>query len=221
MDNITIEVPNMPYLKEIFKIFKTGGFISEDCVSVLVKNYYNVMKENYQAYFKYFSQLGYYLEQGPGYFHLCESKTAQNVQSNLRTDVSKYIPMLNLLTQFRPELGSGYQFKVYDLLMYCDQNDELQTILPQSQDGNLSTRVTLFLKDVEREGFIDFTSPEATTCMVTSAFRYMKELVLRIRLYDQHAKFNLDYEPQVEEAKEESAEETPEEIDNNYLKMEE
>lgn len=216
---MTIEVPNMPYLREIFKVFRSGGFISEDCISALTKNYYTVIKNNYQAYFKYFSQLGYYLEQGPGYFHLCEAKTAQNVQSNLRTDVSKYIPMLNLLTQFRPELAPGYQFKVYDLLMYCDQNDELQAVLPDAPDGKLATRVILFLKDVEKEGFIDFTSPDATTCMVTSAFLYMKELVLRIRLYDQHAKFNLDYEPKMEEDTDE--EKTPEEIDNNYLEMEE
>ena len=219
MDNMTIEVPNMPYLREIFKIFRSGGFISEDCISALAKNYYTVIKNNYQAYFKYFSQLGYYLEQGPGYFHLCEAKTAQNIQSNLRTDVSKYIPMLNLLTQFRPELAPGYQFKVYDLLMYCDQNDELQAVLPDAPDGKLATRVILFLKDVEKEGFIDFTTQDATTCMVTSAFLYMKELVLRIRLYDQHAKFNLDYEPKMEEDTDE--EKTPEEIDNNYLEMEE
>ena len=72
---------------------------------------------------------------------------------------------------------------------------------------------------MEKEGFIDFTSPDATTCMVTSAFRYLKELILRIHLYDQHAKFNLDYEPRIEEDKEDELQE--ETVDNNYLDLEE
>lgn len=219
MDNLSLQVPNMPYMREIFKILRTCGFISEDCVSALVKNYYSVIKENYDAYFKYFNQLGYYLEQGPGYFHLCEARPAQNALSKLRTDVSKFIPMLNLLTQFRPELAPGHQFKAYDLQMYCDQNDELRSILPDAPDGKLATRVTLFLKEVESRGFIDFTTDDGSTCMVTSAFRYLRELVLRIRLYDQHAKFNLDYEPRVEEdAPEQAQEQAP---DNNILDMEE
>ena len=55
--------------------------------------------------------------------------------------------------------------------------------------------------------------------MVTSAFRYLKELILRIHLYDQHAKFNLDYEPRIEEDKEDELQE--ETVDNNYLDLEE
>ena len=42
-----------------------------------------------------------------------------------------------------------------------------------------------------------------------------KELVLRIRLYDQHAKFNLDYEPRVEEDKKEDMQE--ETYESNHL----
>ena len=52
MDNLSINVPDMPYMREIFKILRSSGFISEDCVSSLVKNYYSVIKENYEAYFK-------------------------------------------------------------------------------------------------------------------------------------------------------------------------
>ena len=219
MDDNLINVPDMPYMRDIFKIFRSSGFISEDCVSSIVKNYYSIIRKYYEAYSKYFSQLGYYLERGPGYFHLCEARPAQNIQSKLRTDVSKFIPMLNILVQFRPDLAPGYQFKAYDLQMFCDQNDEIRSVLPNTQDGNLASRVTAFLRDVEREGFIDFTSTDATTCMVTSAFRYLKELVLRIRLYDQHAKFNLDYEPRVEEDKKEDLQIKTD--DNNYLDLEE
>lgn len=221
MDNSPIIVPDMPYMRDIFRIIRSSGFISEDCVSSVSKNYYTVIKENFEAYFKYFFQLGYYLEQGPGYFHLCEARPTQNVASKLRTDVSKFIPMLNILIQFRPELAPGYQFKAYDLQMYCDQNDEIRSVLPDTPDGSLAARVTAFLKDVEKEGFIDFTSPDASTCMVTSAFRYLKELVLRIRLYDQHAKFNLDYEPHVEEDAIEESENIGETVDNTILDMEE
>lgn len=218
MDNVTISVPDMPYMRDIFRVFRSGGFISEDCISALNKTYYGAIKENYDAYFKYFLQLGYYLEQGPGYFHLCEARPAQNAQSKLRTDISKFIPMLTILTQFHPELAPGQQFKAYDLQMYCDQNDEIRAVLPSSQDGQLASRVSLFLKGVEQEGFIDFTSPDASTCMVTSAFRYLKELILRIRLYDQHAKFNLDNEPRVEET---TAEDDGETVTDERPEMEE
>ena len=192
-------------MREIFKTLRNRGFICEDCISATTKNSYRLVKDNYEAYFKYFIQLGYYLEQGPGYFHLCEARPSQNVQA------------LGVLEVPRTVLAPGYQFKAYDLQMFCDQNDELRAVLPISQDGQLSTRVTLFLKDVEKEGFIDFTTPDASTCMVTSAFSYLKELILRIRLYDQHAKFNLDYEPKVEEPQEEEPEQ---DIVENNLELE-
>lgn len=193
MEKSEIIVPDMPYMREIFKILRTGAFISEDCLSDSERRYYRAVDNHFDAYFKYFLQLGFYLEKGYGYFHLCEARPAANIQSKLRTDVGKYIEMIAVLTKFRPELAPGSQFKNYELQMFCDQDDEMRSVLPESDNGQLSSRITKFLESIAKEGFIDL-SVDQTTCYVTSAFRYLKEYVLRIRLYGEHAKFNLEKE---------------------------
>ena len=193
MEKSEIIVPDMPYMRDIFKILRTGAFISEDCLSDSERRYFRAIDEQFEAYFKYFLQLGFYLEKGFGYFHLCEARPAASIQSKLRTDVGKYIEMVAILTKFRPELGPGSQFKSYELEMFCFHDDEMRSVLPESDNGQLSSRITKFLENVAKEGFIDLSVDQAT-CYVTSAFRYLKEYVLRIRLYGEHAKFNLEKE---------------------------
>jgi hypothetical protein len=196
MDKIII-VPDMPYMRDIFAILRTGAFISEDCFSESNRRYYRKIDDNFDAYFKYFLQLGYYLERGDGYVHLTEARPAFNVQSKMRTDIGKYIQMLAVLIKFRPELAPGYQFRSSDLTKFFDENDDMLSVLPTSDDNLLPSRVATFLRNVSREGFLDISSDEST-CMVTSAFKYLKQYVTTIKLYGEHAKFNLEGEKQVE-----------------------
>lgn len=152
MEKSEITVPDMPYMREIFKILRTGAFISEDCLSDSNRRFYRVIDDHFEAYFKYFLQLGFYLEKGYGYVHLCEARPAGNIQSKLRTDVGKYIEMIAVLMKFRPELAPGSQFKSYELQMFCDQDDEMRSVLPESDNGQLSSRITRFLENVAKEG---------------------------------------------------------------------
>ena len=204
MENEII-VPDMPYMRDIFKILRTGGFICEDSLSESTRRYYRKIDENFDAYFKYFIQLGFYLERKQGYVHLTEARSAQATQGKLRTDIGNYLPWLEILIKFRPELAPGYQFKSFELQKFLDENDELRSLLPPADDNLLSTRVSKFLKQVAQEGFIDLGSDEST-CLVTSAFAYLKEYVLNIKLYGEHAKFNLTEEPRVNDSEEEVTE---------------
>ena len=204
MENEII-VPDMPYMRDIFKILRTGGFICEDSLSESTRRYYRKIDENFDAYFKYFIQLGFYLERKQGYVHLTEARSAQATQGKLRTDIGNYLPWLEILIKFRPELAPGYQFKSFELQKFLDENDELRSLLPPADDNLLSTRVSKFLKQVAQEGFIDIGSDEST-CLVTSAFAYLKEYVLNIKLYGEHAKFNLTEEPRVNDSEEEVTE---------------
>ena len=218
MENEII-VPTMPYMREIFSIFRTGKFISENTLSESCRRYYAAILNNFEAYYKYFDQLGYYLEQGPGYFHLCEARQPQAIQSKLRTDLGNYIQMLAILIKFRPELTPGHQFKTYEFQAFCDQTDEIKSILPPSDDGLMTSRVSLFLKGAAKEGFIDISKDE-TTCMITSAFLYLKEYVTRIKLYGEHAKFNLDSDASSTEGNTDNTE-PEEEVQNGIIDMEE
>lgn len=195
-----IIVPQLPYMEQIFRRLKTNAFINEETFSTQEKHWYNQIHENFGAYQAFFSQLGYRLESGPGYFHLSEPKPSANIVSTLRNNIGDYIRMLTVLTEYgsratmsendRSDLEPGAQFKVYDLLSFCDDNDEVKALLPSSNDGLLASRVSAYLRWVASEGFIAI-SPDESTVMVTSSFRYLKEFVLRIRLYGDYAKYNL------------------------------
>ena len=203
MENEII-VPEMPYMREIFKILRNGDFINEDCRDASEQRYFRKIDENFEAYFKYFSQLGYYLNRENGYFYLTEAKVGQATQSKLRTDIAMYLPMLHILMKFRPGIEPGYQFKIHELQRFFDENDELRSLLPASDDGLLSSRVATFIRGVAKEGFINIGADEST-CMVTSAYHYLRDYVLRIRLYGEHAKFNFEGENRFEEKEETSA----------------
>lgn len=199
MENEII-VPDMPYMRDIFKILRTGAFICEDSLSESNRRYYRKIDDNYPAYFKYFLQLGYYLELKRGYVHLTEARPAQATQSKLRTDIGVYLPMLEILVKFRPELAPGYQFKTFELQKFFEENDELRSLLPTSDDGLLPSRVAKFLKQVAAEGFVEIAVDEST-CLVTSAYNYLKDYILQIKLYGEHAKFNFDGDVRMDESK--------------------
>ena len=201
MENEII-VPDMPYMRDIYKILRTGGFICEDSLSESTRRYYRKMDEHYDAYFKYFLQLGFYLERKQGYIHLTEARPAQATQGKLRTDIGNYLPWLEILVKFRPELAPGYQIKSFELQKFLDENDELRSLLPSTDDGQLASRVAKFLRQIAQEGFIDIGVDEST-CLVTSAYNYLKEYILNIKLYGEHAKYNLSPEPRVKEDQQE------------------
>ena len=177
-------------MEAIFRRLKTNAFINEETFNAQEKHWYILLHENFSAYQSFFSQIGYRLESGPGYFHLSEPKPVANIISTLRNNIGDYIRMLTVLTEYRPGLEPGAQFKVFDLLSFCDDNDDVKALLPSSNDGLLASRVTAYLKWVAAEGFIAISSDE-TTVMVTSSFRYLREFILRIRLYGDYAKYNL------------------------------
>ena len=199
MEEQEIIVPQLPYMEAIFRRLKTNAFINEETFNIQERQWYNQIHENFSAYSQYLAQLGYRLESGPGYFHLSEPKPAANIVSTLRNNIGDYIRMLSVLTEYRPDLEPGAQFKVHDLLSFCDDNDEVKALLPSSNDGLLSSRVSAYLKWVVAEGFLAISSDE-TTVMVTSSFRYLKEFILRIRLYGDYAKFNLPEEEKKSDA---------------------
>ena len=95
-------------------------------------------------------------------------------------------------------MAPGYQFKSFELQKFLDENDELRSLLPSTDDGQLASRVAKFLRQIAQEGFIDIGVDEST-CLVTSAYNYLKEYILNIKLYGEHAKYNLSPEPRVKE----------------------
>lgn len=207
-----INVPDMPYMRDIFKMLRNGGFINEDCRDAGEKRLYRQLDDNYEAYFKYLFQLGYYLERENGYFYMTEARPAHAIQSKMDTDVRDFLPKLYILTKFNPSLAPGHQFKIYEIQRFFDEDDEMRSLLPSSNDGLLSSRISIFLQDLARDGYIDISSDESTF-MVKSAFRYLKESVLRYKLAGEHAKYNYEYvEEPVMTPDSVPAEEQPEEL---------
>lgn len=200
-----IIVPDMPHLREIYRIFRDGSFISELSFSESKRRYFRDLDTHYEAYFKYFGQLGLYLERGNGYFHLSEDKNSQRVQNSIRADFHPLLTVLRLLTMWNPEIAPGFQFKSYDLQQFCDENDEAKRMLPDSKDDLLASRVSDFLAMVEKQGFIDIAA-DKTTCMVTSAFSYLQKYILSIRLYGQYSKYDYLPEDSIEDPVEDSGE---------------
>lgn len=73
--NLNIQIPDNTAL--IFEYMQKGQFICSNSTDIDLRDMYNMIDENYESLYQYFSQINYTLERGNEYFYFSrtESKT--------------------------------------------------------------------------------------------------------------------------------------------------
>lgn len=73
--NLNIQIPDNTAL--IFEYMQKGQFICSNSTDIDLRDMYNMIDENYESLYQYFSQINYTLERGNEFFYFSrtESKT--------------------------------------------------------------------------------------------------------------------------------------------------
>ena len=65
--NLNIQIPDNTAL--IFEYMQKGQFICSNSTDIDLRDMYNMIDENYESLYQYFSQINYTLERGNEYFY--------------------------------------------------------------------------------------------------------------------------------------------------------
>lgn len=172
--------------KRIYDRLSRGEFLSVDSADSTVRHLYDDIEENLDDYADYFREIGLQLESGNGYFYFSRiGESRQTIEQKLES-FSKWLDYLDFLKCYNQSCTAGYQFRKSHLIEQISLDIELKEkanhlFRKYGADSNIEI-VGKLLQEMQNMGFAECVSELDETFKVTSAFRYVEELVEIIQI---------------------------------------
>lgn len=176
----------MKYVQQVFDRLSRGGFIPADSVDESIRRIYIDLDDNRDDYADNFSKIGFILEEGKQYFYFSrrESKT---VLTDKLKKMGHWIDVLDFLKAWEPAFGPGFSFLTADLIVKIDSDIELRDKAKMLYDNR--TRhdeiASRLVEELTRQGFVELLDNVTQRYSVTSAYRYLEDLVQLIAFEDE------------------------------------
>ena len=172
--------------KRIYDRLSRGEFLSVDSADSTVRHLYDDIEENLDDYADYFREIGLQLESGNGYFYFSRiGESRQTIEQKLES-FSKWLDYLDFLKCYNQSCTAGYQFRKSHLIEQISLDIELKEkanhlFRKYGAGSNIEIGGKL-LQEMQNMGFAECVSELDETFKVTSAFRYVEELVEIIQI---------------------------------------
>ncbi len=172
--------------KRIYDRLSRGEFLSVDSADSTVRHLYDDIEENLDDYADYFREIGLQLESGNGYFYFSRiGESRQTIEQKLES-FSKWLDYLDFLKFYNQSCTAGYQFRKSHLIEQISLDIELKEkanhLFRKYGAGSNIEIVGKLLQEMQNMGFAECVSELDETFKVTSAFRYVEELVEIIQI---------------------------------------
>lgn len=172
--------------KRIYDRLSRGEFLSVDSADSTVRHLYDDIEENLDDYADYFREIGLQLESGNGYFYFSRiGESRQTIEQKLES-FSKWLDYLDFLKCYKQSCTAGYQFRKSHLIEQISLDIELKEkanhLFRKYGAGSNIELVGKLLQEMQNMGFAECVSELDETFKVTSAFRYVEELVEIIQI---------------------------------------
>ena len=172
--------------KRIYDRLSRGEFLSVDSADSTVRHLYDDIEENLDDYADYFREIGLQLESGNGYFYFSRiGESRQTIEQKLES-FSKWLDYLDFLKCYNQSCTAGYQFRKSHLIEQISLDIELKEkanhLFRKYGAGSNIEIVGKLLQEMKNMGFPECVSELDETFKVTSAFRYVEELVEIIQI---------------------------------------
>lgn len=172
--------------KRIYDRLSRGEFLSVDSADSTVRHLYDDIEENLDDYADYFREIGLQLESGNGYFYFSRiGESRQTIEQKLES-FSKWLDYLDFLKCYNQSCTAGYQFRKSHLIEQISLDIELKEkanhLFRKYGAGSNIEIVGKLLQEMQNMGFAECVSEPDETFKVTSAFRYVEELVEIIQI---------------------------------------
>lgn len=172
--------------QKIYERLSRGEFLSVDSSDSAVRNLYNDIEENFDDYTDFFKEIGLRLEAGNGYFYFSRiGESKQSIEQKLDS-FSKWLDYLDFLKSYNQSFAAGYQFRKSHLVEQISLDIELKEkanhLFKKYGVGSNVEIVNKLLQEMQGMGFAECVSEQDETYKITSAFRYVEELVETIQI---------------------------------------
>ena len=148
--------------QRIYERLSRGEFLSVDSADASVRHLYEDIEENLEDYTEYFKEIGLQLESDNGYFYFSRIGEGKQTIEQKLDSFSKWLDYLDFLDIELKEKANRL-FKKYGV-------------------GSNVEIVNKLLQEMQNMGFAECISELDETFKVTSAFRYVEELVEIIQI---------------------------------------
>ena len=167
--------------QRIYERLSRGEFLSVDSIDSSIRHLYGAIEENVEDYTDYFREIGLQLESGNGYFYFSRiGENRQTMEQKLES-FSKWLDYLDFLKCYDQSFTAGYQFRKSHLTEQISLDIELREkanhLFKKYGVGSNIEIVTKLLQEMQSMGFAECVSEQDETYKITSAFRYVEELV--------------------------------------------
>lgn len=167
--------------QRIYERLSRGEFLSVDSIDASTRHLYEDIEENLEDYTDYFREIGLQLEAGNGYFYFSRiGESKQSIEQKLDS-FSKWLDYLDFLKCYNQSFTAGYQFRKSHLMeqisLDIEMKEKANHLFKKYGAGSLVEIVNKLLLEMQSMGFAECISELDETYKVTSAFRYVEELV--------------------------------------------
>lgn len=171
--------------RKIFEILSRGAFITID--SSETKILFQDLEDNFEEYKSYYSEIGFNLEGGDGYFFFSRIGEAKvSIEQKINT-FAQWIDILDFLKSYDVTFSTGYQFRASQIVERINIDYELM-----EKSRKIYTKIMNYedftqkiISDLNSLGYIEIINDQDLTYKVTSAFNYLENLVNLIILYNE------------------------------------
>lgn len=168
----------MKYTEDIFNLLSKGNFISIDSLNPHHKKLYDLIEDNFDEYYDYFSGIGFILEGGAGYWMFSRRESKAEMSRKLES-LCKWIDYLDFIKTFDPAFGPGFEFGQHDVIVKLTSDVEMKDKALKLFKGKRTFEEILekLIKEMMDIGFVELLSEMEMTYKVTSAYNYIEGLV--------------------------------------------
>ena len=172
--------------QRIYERLSRGEFLSADSTDASTRHLYEDIEENAEDYADYFKEIGLQLESGNGYFYFSRiGESKQAIEQKLES-FSKWLDYLDFLKCYNQSFTAGYQFRKSHLTEQISLDIELKEkanhLFRKYGAASNVEIVNKLLQEMLNMGFAECISELDETYKITSAFRYVEELVEIIKI---------------------------------------
>lgn len=167
--------------QRIYERLSRGEFLSVDSIDTSTRHLYEDIEENLEDYTDYFREIGLQLEAGNGYFYFSRiGESKQSIEQKLDS-FSKWLDYLDFLKCYNQSFTAGYQFRKSHMMeqisLDIEMKEKANHLFKKYGAESLVEIVNKLLQEMQNMGFAECVNELDETYKVTSAFRYVEELV--------------------------------------------
>ena len=172
----------------IFEYMQKGQFICSNSTDIDLRDMYNMIDENYESLYQYFSQINYTLERGNEYFYFSRTESKTTLEQKILR-AYYWIDVLDFFKTYDETFGAGFRFQPEQILVEANINvllqNKLDGIRKHFSDKDIRKDVLdNMIRLLAKESFIELENEKTNTYKVLTSWHYLEKLVDSINIFE-------------------------------------